>query len=262
LGDYTEQAYDRPLAITNLEPSLGRRYGWYVRRALSRRKLRITAVLAPIAAAIALSACGGGSDQAASEPSGNFPVGVPVATFPKVQRLAQHTHLVIAVRNTGNKTIPNVAITICNVTCAYPAPKGQGTDAGAFAADISQTGVANPSRPTWVVDTPPAPPGAPAALPDGQQGAPGGAVTAYSNTWALGALAPGHTARFNWAVTAVSPGKHVVAWEVAAGLNGKAKAVLTGGGRPHGTFTVLIRRAPEQTFVTDSGKIKTQKPQK
>jgi hypothetical protein len=258
LGDYRKQAYDRRLAITNSEPSLGRWYGWYVRLALSRRILRITAVVAPIA----LSACGGGSDQAASEPSGNFPVGVPVASFPRVQRLAQHSHLVITVRNTGSQTIPNVAVTICNVTCAYPAPKGQGTDAAAFATDITQTGVANPSRPTWIIDTPPSPPGTPTTLPDGQQGAPGGAVTAYSNTWALGALAPGATARFNWAVTAVSPGKHVVAWEVAAGLNGKAKAVLSDGSNPRGTFTVLIRRAPEQTFVTDSGKVVTQKPQK
>ncbi len=77
-----------------------------------------------------MSACGGGQRQDASEPSGKFPVSVDRATFPSTQRLAQHTHLVITVRNSGNKAIPDVAVTICNVTCAYPAPKGEGSSAG------------------------------------------------------------------------------------------------------------------------------------
>ena len=98
-------------------------------------------------------------------------------------------------------------------------------------------------------------------LPPGSSdgsGSPGGAVTAYSNTWALGALAPGHTAKFDWAVTAVEPGRHVVAWEVAAGLNGKAKAVLPGRRRPpHGTFTVLIHSAPAESYVNNNGQIVT-----
>ena len=39
--------------------------------------------------ALALSACGGGSNQAASEPSGNFTVKVSRASFPASQRLAE-----------------------------------------------------------------------------------------------------------------------------------------------------------------------------
>jgi len=174
-----------------------------------------------------LSACGGGGpSQDANEPSGNFPVQA-AATFPNAQRLAQHSRMVVVVHNTGNKTIPNVAVTICNVTCAYPAPRGQGSAAGAFAADISQEGVANPSRPIWIVDTP------------------------------LGALAPGKTATFVWRVTAVQPGVHTVAWEVAAGLNGKAKAVQNGT-IPRGKITVLVRKAPAKTYVTNSGKVVSQ----
>ena len=92
----------------------------------------------------------------------------------------------IAVRNNGTKTIPNVAVTICNVTCAYPAPKGQGTDAAAFSEDLDQANLANPSRPIWIVDQPPGP-----CRFVCQPGGPGGAVTAYSNTWALGQLAAG-----------------------------------------------------------------------
>ena len=72
--------------------------------------------------------------------------------FPRRRPLSQHTHLTIAVRNAGNKTIPDVAVTICNVTCAYPAPKGDGTSAQAFSADLSQQYLANPSRPIWIVD--------------------------------------------------------------------------------------------------------------
>jgi hypothetical protein len=58
-------------------------------------------------------------------------------------------------------------------------------------------------------------------------------------------------------VTAVRPGRHVVAWEVAAGLNGKAKAVLSNGRLPSGRFTVTIRNAPAETYVDNNGQIVT-----
>jgi hypothetical protein len=207
-------------------------------------------IAAGAGAALALSACGGGTNQAASEPSGNFTVAVSSAHFPATQRLSQHTHLVIAVHNSGTKAIPDVAVTICNVTCAYPAPKGEGSSSQAFAADISQAYVANPSRPLWVIDRGPG-----ACSYSCQNGGQGAAVTAYSNTWALGRLAPGKTARFDWAVTAVQAGKHVVAWQVAAGLNGKAKAVLSNGSQPHGSFAVHIDQAPAKTYVNNNGQI-------
>jgi hypothetical protein len=82
-------------------------------------------------------------------------------------------------------------------------------------------------------------------------------VTAYANTWALGRLAPGKTARFVWAVTAVKAGKHVVAWQVAAGLNGKAKAVLSNGSAPHGAFAVNVGTAPAQSYVNNNGQVVT-----
>ena len=49
----------------------------------------------------------------------------------------------------------------------------------------------------------------------------------------------------------------MVAWEVAAGLNGKAKAVLADGSLPHGTFTVNVSSAPAQTYVNNNGQIVT-----
>ncbi|HZE04033.1 MAG TPA: hypothetical protein VE127_02345 [Solirubrobacteraceae bacterium] len=211
-----------------------------------------------ICAALLLTACGGGQRQDAHEPSGKFAVQVTTASFPSSQRLSEHAHLVLAVHNVSGKTLPDVAVTICNVTCAYPAPRGQGTSAAAFGENLQMQGLAHPSRPIWVVDNPPGRcnTGCSANSSSGG-GGPGGAVTAYANTWALGQLRPGHTAKFDFGVTAVKPGRHIVAWEVAAGLNGKAKAVLRNGSPPHGTFTVVIHNAPAQTYVNNNGQIVT-----
>jgi hypothetical protein len=212
---------------------------------LSGWRTSSSCVLAGIGAALALAACGGGSRQDAQEPSGNFPVQVATATFPSSQRLAQHTHMVIAVRNAGHKAIPDIAVTITD-------PRW-GTAIQAFAQHISMTGLASHSRPVWIVDHPPDPGGK--CGYSCAQGGPGGAATAYSNTWALGRLAPGQTAKFDWAVTAVAPGTHVVHYRIAAGLGGKAKAQLSSGGIPQGSFRVTISRAPAQTYVTASGRI-------
>jgi hypothetical protein len=203
---------------------------------------------------LVLGACGGGSRQDAKEPTGNFTVDVAKATFPASQRLSEHTHLVIAVRNMSSKTIPNVAISICNVSCAYPVPAGEGTSAQPFSTQLNQPYLANPSRSVWIVDRPPEPPPGQCGY-SCQQGGAGGAVTAYANTWALGALPPGGTATFDWGVTAVKAGKYTVAWAVAAGLNGKAKATLSDGSPPHGTFRVNITTKPPNSYVTDSGQI-------
>jgi hypothetical protein len=211
---------------------------------VSRRGLRGTGPIAAIAVALALSACGGQARQDANEPSGNFTVSVPVAKFPASQRLAQHTHLVISVRNAGPHTIPNVAVTITN-------PR-YGTAAQALGQLISSTSqpLASGSRPVWIIDRPPGP-----CTYSCQNGGPGGAVTAYSNTWALGSLKPGGTATFDWAVTAMKPGTYHVQYRVAAGLNGKAKAVLAGGRPPMGTFTVHVTSAPQQSYVNGNGQI-------
>jgi hypothetical protein len=180
-------------------------------------------------------------------------VAISSASFPSSQTLAENTHLVINVRNTGRKTIPDVAVSICNVTCSANAPPGQGTSAAAFAQSLNQQYLASTSRAVWIVNRAPG-----ACHYSCQNGGQGAAVTAYSNTWALGSLKPGKTVRFDWAVTAVAPGKHVVAWQVAAGLNGKAKAVLADGSQPEGTFSVHISSGPQQSYVNNQGHIVSQ----
>ncbi len=214
----------------------------------SRERWTILAALA----AVALTGCGGGQRQDAQEPSGNFPVSVTTATFPSTQRLSEHTRLVIAVRNTGQKAIPDIAVTICNTTCAYPAPAGEGSSVGAFGFNVDQTGLASTSRPVWIVDRPPGLCGYSCA-----SGGPGAAVTAYTNTWALGRLAPGQTATFAWGVTPVKAGRYAVAYAVAAGLNGRAKAVASDGTAPRGVFRVAITSQPAQAYVGANGQVIT-----
>ena len=111
-----------------------------------------------VGAALAAAGCGGGTRQDADEPSGTFQVAVLKASFPTKQHLAQPERFVIAVRNTGSKPVPNVAVTVSS-----------------FAARSEQAGLADPERAVWIVDA-----------------SPRGGDTAYTNTWALGRLAPGH----------------------------------------------------------------------
>ena len=174
------------------------------------------------AAALAVAGCGGGTRQDADEPSGTFQVDVVNASFPTKQHLAKSERFVIAVRNTGHEAVPNVAVTV-----------------NSFASRSEQPGLADPSRAVWIVDT-----------------APAGGDTAYTNTWALGRLAPGQTRRFVWRVTAVQAGTHTVKWAVAAGLNGKAKATLSGNRAPAGSVTVDVSDKPAQARVDpETGKV-------
>jgi hypothetical protein len=206
-----------------------------------------------LAAALAVAGCGGSGSSAGpstAEPSGKFPVQVTTASFPGFQRLAQHTHLVISVRNAGQKTIPNVAVTICNTTCSYTAPVGEGTSVAPFAQYLHQPGLASHSRQVWVVERPPGPCGFSCA-----NGGAGAYVSADANTWQAGQLKPGATATFNWTLAAVASGRFVVAWEVAAGIYGNAKAVLASGAVPQGRFRVIIAHPPAPSYINDQGQV-------
>jgi hypothetical protein len=198
---------------------------------------RTLCALAAGAAAAALAACGGGERQDADEPSGTFPVDVVRATFPAAQRLAQQSRLEIAVRNAGRRTVPNLAVTIqAGGTSGDTATSG---NAEAFAEVSQKPGLANPSRPVWILDA-----------------GPRGGITAYTNTWALGALRPGRTKTFVWRVTAVKPGVHNVRYKVAAGLDNKARAVLAGGNtEPTGQFTIRISGKPADARVAEDGRV-------
>jgi hypothetical protein len=178
-------------------------------------------IAAACAAGATLAGCGGGEKQDVNEPSGNFSVKIIAATFPQQQRLAKQETLSIQVKNLETqRALPNVALTIGD------------EDGNGFDYRSEQAGLADPNRPTWIVDT-----------------APAGGVTAYVNTWALGSLGPGELKTFSWKVTPIKPGVHTVNYRVAAGLNGKAKAIQPDGGVPEGSFTVRVSGKPAQASV-------------
>jgi hypothetical protein len=210
-------------------------------------------------AALAVAGCGGtshhGTHAAATTTAAGqaFRVSVPTASFAPQQSLAAKERLVIAVRNAGRQALPNVAVTICNTTCSYRARRGHGTTVEAFSYAIARApNLASASRPIWIVQRAPGPCGYSC-----RNLGPGAAVTAYSNTWALGRLAPGHTARFVWIVTPVKAGHFVVSWAVAAALSGDNRTVLTSGGPARGRLAVNITTKPPQYVVQPNGKVTT-----
>ena len=202
------------------------------------RGLRGTARWAVVAAglgALALAGCGGGTRQDASEPSATYTVNVVKASFPSSQRIAGQTRMDITVNNAGAKTIPDIAVTIEGADGAAPAQ--------AFGASDQQVSLADTSRPIWIVDR-----------------GPYGGDTAYVNTWTLGQLRPHQEKTFTWYVTPTVAGTHTVRYLVAAGLNGKAKAQLAGGGAAAGTFTVAVSAKPAGIKVAPNGDVTSSPP--
>ena len=183
---------------------------------------------------LALAGCGGGERQDENEPEGNFPVAVVRASFPDTQKLAKSSEMTVTVRNAGNKTIPDIAVTV-----------------NGFDKRKKDPDLADPNRPVFAVN------GVQveiAGFPEAKDATPRGCDTAYVNTWACGPLKPNEQKTFRWQVTAVQAGDYKIDWRVAAGLDGKAKAVAAGGGpAPRGQFTGTISNAAPDVRVADDG---------
>jgi len=160
---------------------------------------------------LALAGCGGGERQDENEPEGNFAVEVVRASFPDHQKLAKSSDMIVTVRNAGDKTIPDIAVTV-----------------NGFDERKKDPDLADPTRPVFAVN------GVQveiAGFPEAKDATPRGCDTAYVNTWACGPLKPDEEKTFRWTVTAVQAGDYRIDWRVAAGLDGKAKAVAAGGAR-------------------------------
>ncbi len=210
------------------EPARASGYRWYVRRALRGWSVATLCLLA-------IAGCGGGERQDENEREGNFPVEVVEAKFPQNQKLAKSSDLVVTVRNAGDTTIPNIAMTV------------DGLDERKQDPDL-----ADPNRPVFALN------GVQveiAGFPEAKDAAPRGCDSAYVNTWACGPLRPNQQKTFRWSVTAVQAGDYKVSWRVAAGLDGKAKAVAMGGGpAPRGRFSGTISDEAPDVRVADDGK--------
>ncbi len=185
-------------------------------------------------AAFALGAagCGGSAPrQDEDEPSGSYMLEVTRAEFPTEQQLAEKSSFLVEVRNADTKTAPNVAVTV------KTDPGVQGESPVAFGQRADNPELADPGRPVWIIDE-----------------APEGGDSAYVNTWHLGALRPGQSRKFEWRVTAVKAGDYTINYEVAPGLDGKAK-LATNSPRATGSFNVTIDDAPAQARVDEDGNV-------
>ena len=177
--------------------------------------------------AVLVGGCGG-ERQDEDEPEGEFRIQVTRAAFPAEQHIADSSKLRIEVRNADDETVPNVAVTV-----KTKAPGGGGA-AVAFGEDTGDTRLADAQKPIWIVDR-----------------GPEGGDTAYTGTWSLGPMPPNSSRTFEWNLTPVRPGSYTVAYVVAPGLDGNARAVQ--GERTRGSFDVTISDEPVPARVDEEG---------
>jgi hypothetical protein len=180
-------------------------------------------------AALPAAACGG-SRQDADEPSGEFALEVVSARFPTSQTLSEPTLFVMRVRNTGDKEIPNLAVTVTTDAAT------RGDSVSAFGQNLQDPTLADRNRPVWIVDRDPT-----------------GGQTAYTDTWAFGPIGAGQTKTVRWRVTAVRAGSFTVRYRVAPGLNGKARSAS--GSKVSGSFRVKIDDKPVPAHVDENGNV-------
>ncbi len=192
---------------------------------------RSFALGAGLLAAVLLAGCGGGSRQDSGEKEATYHVRVLASYFPVKQSIAKPTQMVLVVRNTGTTAVPNLAVTV---------------DSFNYASNYAE--LAANKRPIWVIEQGP---GAVATRPVESQevSPPGGGQTAYTNTWALGAVPAGQIRKFAWKVVPVKPGVHTVTYTVNAGLAGKAHAQTPSGAPVTGHFIVHVAPKPPPSYV-------------
>jgi hypothetical protein len=190
-----------------------------------------SATAATAAVALALAAGCGGDDETDAEQPASYRVALPVASFPARQQLAHEVTLELAVRNTGSRTIPNVAATLLT-------GGEDGTVADAFSRVADDEGLASRTRPVWIVDEGP------------QNG-----ETAFGNTWSLGSVAPSRTRVFRWRVVPVRAGRYTLRYRLFGSTTGQSRLRLQNGDPVQGSLKVRVSGKPSQVRVTPDGRV-------
>jgi len=188
-----------------------------------------------------LAACGSSSSSDSNEKAGTYKVAVTDASFPAKQFVGQTSLMQIDVKNTGNKTVPSLVVTV-------DVEGKEGEEARIpFAIHDPQPGLAGPDRPVWVLA---------ATYPRrANSSEPGGAETSNAKTYSFGPLEPGKSVEAVWKLSAVRAGKYTVGYEIDAGLSGEAKAKTSSGVPPGGTFVTDITTKLPDTEVNAAGEI-------
>jgi hypothetical protein len=201
--------------------------------------------LGVILGSVALAACGGESTRT-DERSGSYSVDVTRASFPARQHVAAASDLVLAITNTGDETIPELAVTVTTAAGSAGGAKAQ----GAFA---SATG------PVWLPAS-----GYPKFLAGGETpahldaGPSAGADAAPTNTYVFGELAAGQSRTVVWRVIPVRAGAYTIQYAIAAGTLGGAKAVTASGAPATGRFRVRIDPNPRGACVATSSGLRSE----
>ncbi len=191
--------------------------------------------------------CGSEPRQDENEEEADFPVEVTTAEFPARQRLAETVDLELGFQNAGTEDIPDLAVTIYT---------GDEKADGAFNVRSQQQGLADPNRPVWILEN-----DYPKILEEGAStkdldSAPtAGAESSSTNTYTFGELPAGESIHTVFRVTPVKGGTYTVHYEVAAGLDGNARATTEDGAPVEGEFVATISTKPPQARVTESGEV-------
>jgi len=228
--------------------------------------LRAGWAIAVLVLALGVSACGEDAPrQDEDEPSGEFPVDVRSAKFKLDQRLAETNDLTLEVANAGERTIPDLAVTIYT---------GDEMAGGPFQVRSDQSGLSDPNRPVWILENQypkcvtdagyklepdsetrcvsPLEAERPGGLENAQTA---GAEAAQTNTYSFGSLEPNDEIEMVWRLTPVVAGHYTVHYRIAAGLTGKAKAVTADGRPVDGEFVVTISDKPPKSRVAGDGQV-------
>ena len=165
--------------------------------------------------------------------------------FATHQRLAETNDLQLEIENTGDKQVPRPGRDDLH---------GRREIERLVLGALRPARARRPNRPVWILEN-----GFPKVAKQNETGPeldelpPGGAEAAQTDTFSFGPLDPGERRNLVWRVTPVVAGTYTVHYELAAGLNGKAKAVTDDGGRVEGEFVVTVSDKPPQARVDDSG---------
>ena len=205
-----------------------RAHGWYVPRALgeettSTRTMRVQGRRAFCLglAAVLIAGCGSEPRQDENEEEADYPVEVTVAEFPARQRLAETVDLELAFQNSAQKTSPTSPSPSTRVTRRRTARSTSAPSNRAWPTPTAPSGSSRTTiRRSWRTararrTSTPRPPPEPSRL--------------RPTPTPSASFRPATTIHTVFRVTPVKGGTYTVHYEVAAGLDGNARATTEDG---------------------------------